>query len=293
MGKRPKTATAAATREAIVAELRDKLTRTGSPRLTILFVLAFAGGAAFLTSFAGLAAGIHSMAIRYALASIAGYLAFVLMIRGWIAIRRGWQPEDVTVDVADIVGGPNPLDVLDAADLAGRAAGRGARALESFAGGRSGGGGAGASWISEPVERAVSAASVHDSSSASSASSGASMAGDALESVSGSLDLDDGAFVVFVIIAVLAALGGVMCIAYVIYIAPLLLAEVALDAALVSAVYRRLRKEDVGHWTGAVFRRTWIPAVILVVFMSAAGYAAQRLAPEARSIGGVFRILAS
>ena len=119
------------------------------------------------------------------------------------------------------------------------------------------------------------------------------MAGDALESVSGSLDLDDGAFVVFVIIAVLAALGGVMCIAYVIYIAPLLLAEVALDAALVSAVYRRLRKEDVAHWTGAVFRRTWIPAVILVVFMSAAGYAAQRLAPEARSIGGVFRILAS
>jgi hypothetical protein len=84
-----------------------------------------------------------------------------------------------------------------------------------------------------------------------------------------------------------------VCIGYVIYIAPLLLAEVALDAALVSAAYRRLRKEDVGHWTGAVFRRTWVPAVILVTFMFVAGYAAQRIAPEARSIGGVIRALVS
>ncbi len=76
-----------------------------------------------------------------------------------------------------------------------------------------------------------------------------------------------------------------------IYIAPMLLAEVALDAALVSAAYRRLRKEDVGHWTGAVFRRTWVPAVILVIFMSVAGFAAQRIAPEARSIGDVVRTL--
>jgi hypothetical protein len=283
MGKRLK----ATTREALVSELRDRLTRTGSPRLTILIVLTLSGGAAFLTSFAGLAAGIDSMAIRYALASIAGYLAFVLLIRCWIAMRRGWAP-DGDSDGGVSVDFPNPLDALDVADLAGRGASRGARALESFAGGKSGGGGGGAAWISEPVERAA-AASLHSSSSSASSS----VAGDALESVGGSLDLDDGAFVVFVIIAILAALGGVLCLAYVIYIAPLLLAEVALDAALVSAVYRRLNKEDVGHWTGAVFRRTWIAAVILVLFMSIAGYAAQRLAPEARSIGGVFRALAS
>jgi hypothetical protein len=273
MGMRVKTTT----RDALVSELRDRLIRTSSPRLTILIVLMFAGGAAFLASFAGLAAGIDSMAVRYALASMAGYLAFVVLIRAWIAIRRGWQPDD-NVDIL------NPLDVFDGVDLAARGVGRGAQAAKSFAGGGSGGGGGGGAWIAEPVERAASAAS---RTSASGSSSGA---GDALESVGGSLDLDDA---IWVVIAILAALGGVVCIAYVIYIAPLLLAEVALDAALISAAYRRLRKEDVGHWTGAVFRRTWIPAAVLVLFMFAAGFAAQRIVPDARSIGGVIRALVS
>jgi hypothetical protein len=280
MGTRIKTAA----RDTLVAELHDRLTRTSSPRVTILIVLALAGGAAFLTSFAGLSAGIDSMAVRYAIASIAGYLAFVMLIRGWIAIRRGWQPDDVVVDIVD-AGLPNPIDVIDVADLAGRGVGRGAQALKSFAGGKSGGGGGGSAWIAEPLERAASMRAVHvPSSSASSAAS------DAVESVGSSLDLDDG---IWIVIAIVAALGGVVCIAYVIYIAPLLLAEVALDAALVSAAYRRLRKEDVGHWTGAVFRRTWVPATILVIFMFATGFAAQRFAPEARSIGGVIRALVS
>jgi hypothetical protein len=262
------------TRAALVSEIRNRLARTSSPRLTILIILAFAGGAAFLTSFAGLAAGIDSMAIRYALASIAGYLAFVVLIRAWIAMRRGWESD---VDILET------LDTgLDLVDGVGQGAGRGAQVLKSFAGGRSGGGGGGASWIAEPIERA-GAASVHGSSSSSAAS-------DAVESVGGALDLDDG---VFIVIAILAVLGGVVCIVYVIYIAPLLLAEVALDAALVSAAYRRLRKEDVGHWTDAVFRRTWIPAAVLVIFMFVAGFAAQRIAPEARSIGGVIRALVS
>jgi hypothetical protein len=260
-----------ATRDALVSEIRDRLTRTGSPRLTVLIILALAGGAAFLTSFAGLSAGVDSMAVRYALASIAGYLAFVVLIRGWIAIRRGWQPEDV----CDL---PNAFDVVDIADIAGRGAGRGANALKSFAGGQSGGGGGGTTWMPEPVERVTS---VREASSA---------VGEAGKGWDLSLDLDDG---IYIVIAILAALGGIVCVFYVIYIAPLLLAEVALDAALVSAAYRRLRKEDVGHWTGAVFRRTWIAAAILVIFMFVTGFAAQRFAPEARSIGGVVRALVS
>ena len=94
-------------------------------------------------------------------------------------------------------------------------------------------------------------------------------------------------------LAILAALGGVLCVGYVIYIAPMLLAEVALDAALVSAAYRRLRREDVCHWTDTVLRRTLVPATILVIFMFVTGFAAQRFAPEAHSIGGVIRALVS
>jgi hypothetical protein len=264
-----------ATRDALVSEIRDRLTRTDSPRLTVLIILALAGGAAFLTSFVCLSIGLDSMANRYAFASIAGYLAFVALIRGWIAIRRGsWDP----TDPADLINPFDVVDVVDVADTAARGASRGAQAVRSFAGGRSGGGGGGSSWMSEPVERAACARPAP------------SVASDAVKGVGGSLDLDDG---IFIVIAILAALGGVVCVFYVIYIAPLLLAEVALDAALVSAAYRRLRKEDVGHWTGAVFRRTWIPAVVLVIFMFVAGFAAQQFAPDARSIGGVIRALVS
>jgi hypothetical protein len=262
-----------ATRDALVSEIRDRLTRKDRPRLTILIILSMAGGAAFLTSFACLTVGLDSMAARYALASIAGYLAFVVLIRGWIAVCRGdW---DTGGDL------PNPFDAVDMVDTGVHAGRGGAQAAKAFAGGHSGGGGGGAAWIPEPVEKVTSTSVRQASSVASESGKGWGIP----------IDLDEGFF--FIVIAILAALGGVLCVGYVIYIAPMLLAEVALDAALVSAAYRRLRKEDVGHWTGAVFRRTWVPAAILVVFMSIAGFAAQRYAPEAQSIGGVIRALVS
>lgn len=95
----------------------------------------------------------------------------------------------------------------------------------------------------------------------------------------------------FVFLAIACALGGLMAVAYVVYIAPVLLAEVALDAALLSTVYRRLRREDASWWAASVFRRTWVPAVILTIFMGATGWALQQIAPDARSIGGVVREL--
>ena len=113
------------------------------------------------------------MAFRYPLAAIAGYLAFVVLIRGWIAISRGdW----------DTGGGdlPNPLDALDMVDTGGRAAGRAAQAAKEFAGGHSGGGGGGADWMPEPVEKVTP---VREASSA------ASKAGDGWGI---SIDLDDG-----------------------------------------------------------------------------------------------------
>lgn len=262
-----------ATRDALVAEIRDRLNRTDRPRLTVLIILSLAGAAAFVTSVVCLWAGIDSMALRYPLASLAGYLAFVVLIRGWIGICRGeWA--DTSGDV------PNPFDVSDLVDAGARLAGRGGvEGAKAFAGGHSGGGGCGGSWMSEPVEKV---ASVPQASPA---------AGETGDGWGISIDLDDGFF--FILLAILAALGGLLCLAYVVYIAPVLLAEVALDAALVSAAYGRLRREDVEHWSGAVLRRTLVPAAILVIFMCVTGFAAQQFAPDARSIGGVVRALVS
>jgi hypothetical protein len=103
-----------------------------------------------------------------------------------------------------------------------------------------------------------------------------------------SLDLDDFAWL---LVAVACALGGLFAIAYVVYIAPVLLAEVALDAALVSALYRRLRRDEAGNWLTTVLARTWAPAFVILVLASATGFALEKAAPDARSIGGVIRSL--
>ncbi len=76
-----------------------------------------------------------------------------------------------------------------------------------------------------------------------------------------------------------------------IYAAPVLLAEVALDAAIVSTLYRRLSKQDMSHWALTVVRHTWLPALVLIVFAAIGGWALQKAAPDARSIGGVLRAL--
>ena len=102
------------------------------------------------------------------------------------------------------------------------------------------------------------------------------------------LDVDEAWFIV---LAILCALGGLIAIAYVVYIAPVMLAEVALDAALVSTVYRRLRREDAEWWAISVLRRTWLPAAALTLFVAAGGFALQQVAPDARSIGGVVQEL--
>jgi hypothetical protein len=143
-------------------------------------------------------------------------------------------------------------------------------------GGRSGGGGGGARWSGDV--RAV--ADARGSARTGGGSSGWSF----------DLDADDAVWLV--VVAVLVC-GGLIAVGYVIAIAPALLAEVTLDAALVTTVYRRLRPRDMQHWSVGVVRRTWLPAVVVVLCLAGAGYALQRVAPDARSIGGVIAELGS
>jgi hypothetical protein len=105
-------------RDAVVAELRTRLERDGSPCLTILLILILAGAVAFLTSAVSLSAGLDSMGLRYFVAVIAGYAAFLFSIRLWIGWRRG-----ADVPNLDLPGSP--------------ASAPGPRRIDPFAGGRS------------------------------------------------------------------------------------------------------------------------------------------------------------
>jgi hypothetical protein len=232
-------------RTALVARIRQRLLAHSHPRIHILLILVASGCAAFITSVVALSAGVTSMAVRYPLAVAAGYLAFLLMIRLWIAWHRKWRPGD-----------PFPDPGLPGTGKAAQ------HAEPSFGGGRSGGAGASRQWSTE------------DSVSLADAAEG--------------IDLDEGWYIV-VALALLAS--AVLALFYVVYVAPVLLAEVALDAALVAAAYQKLAPKDQRYWAESVIRRTWLPAAALMVLVMLAGFAIQQAMPEVRSIGGVFRAL--
>ena len=77
------------------------------------------------------------------------------------------------------------------------------------------------------------------------ASSDSSVADAASHGFDLSFDLDE---LWWLAVAAVAAAAGLLAVGFVVYSAPVLLAEVELDAALVGAVYRKLRREDQGYW---------------------------------------------
>ena len=251
-------------RQELVHQVRDRLLRESAPRLQLVLIVGLAGLAALLSSVLTLRLGVPWMAVRYPLAVACGYAIFFVLIRWWIAWQRRF--DEATLVRSSLDG----VDLLDAGDLVKlRVPTGGAADVPLFAAGRGGGAGASTQWA------AASSASPPRGSTNSGG-------------LDFDLDLDE---VWWVVIAVACVLGAAVAIGYVIYAAPLLLAEVALDAAVVSTLYRRLRKDDVSHWAVTVLKRTWLPATALMIFAAIGGYALQQVAPEARSIGGVVREL--
>ena len=255
-------------RASLVEKLEMRLRAESFPRLIMTAMVSVAGGMAFLCSAAMLWAGVDSMAVRYGLAAAAGYLAFGLVLRAWMGWRRSWLD-----DVVDL-----PTPDLDFSSSHGGSSGS---STSFFSGGRSGGGGASESFAPEPYTPPV-----EDDSVPALPVLGSSEKGDGV--LSTVADADDGR-IWLVVLALALAVGALVAVAFVVYSAPILLTEVAIDAGIMSGVYRNVRRHDDGNWVGAVWRRTWIPAVVVIVCVSVAGYVLQLAVPDARSIGGVIR----
>ena len=85
------------------------LGRDGAPRLQLLTIMLLAGGVAFLASVLLLwspADVFEQMALRYGVAALSGYLAFIALIRVWISLHRPAAPDSSGSDlnVLDVVG---------------------------------------------------------------------------------------------------------------------------------------------------------------------------------------------
>jgi hypothetical protein len=262
-------------RERAIERVRRRLVRGGRPRLLVSFLLALTGAAGFLISTALLRLGVTQMSVRYPLAVLSAYAVFLLLLRLWLALQRrktGSNSSSNFDPLSDLGDGlPHLFDA--GASVAGDAA----RATFGGAGDFAGGG-AGGSWTGG------SAASLN-----SNVGGGSSLL-DSMPDVPDvglDLDLDDGCF--WIVIPIAAIVGVIFLMFYVVYVAPVFLAEILVDALLVAGLYKRLKGIEPRHWLRSVVRRTLLPVLIATALFIAAGYLMGRIAPEAHSIGGFWR----
>lgn len=236
--------------------VKQRLLRRGMPRLQVSAILLFTGLAGFLTSFLLLHLGLSRMWLRYPMAAIVAYCLFLLILYLWLWLRRGGKL-DPNFDAPGLELIPEAISTRS----------------ESFkfgGGGDFGGAGAGGSWGESASDVArVSADSVSDASGFD-------------------VDLDEGWPIV---LAIVLLLGGLVASFYIIYIAPALLAEIIVDGILMVGIYKRLKKVEQRHWLQGALRQTVLPAIVVVTFLTIAGYAMQKAAPGAQSIGDVWNWL--
>ena len=226
-----------------------------------MFILVSLTGLAGFGASAGmLVAGIDTMALRYVLAMGIAYIVFLLLL--WLWLRTSAS---------------DYLDALPVPD--GGAAG----ARSAAGAGESGGGG-------EPVggEFAGGGGSFDGGGASGNVDFGLKDSGIdtiAEKPLAAIAHAEEGAIPLAII---LLALGIALSSLFVIWSAPLLFAEILVDALLSAGLYRRLRGLNPRHWMFAALRRTLLPFVLTTLVAGGAGWGMQAYAPEARSLGEVF-----
>lgn len=242
-------------RRETVRRLAILLARYHSPRLALFAIFTIAGGVAALTSTVLLQLDLTSMVVRYPVAAVAGYAAFLVGVRLWVLRVEGERPRDRRSVFDSLDPGVPDGSGLPAPDL------------ELFGGGGEfSGGGAGGSF---------------DSSSAADVAGGPDLPDTGI----------DGDELVALVVPVLVAgflIAGLAGVLGIIWNAPALLAEALLDSAITTVAYRALRDVPTRDWINGVWRRTWKSMVAVTMLVAAIGYFAQRLVPGADSIGDFF-----
>lgn len=237
------------TRAMAVQRMRARLLRDSFPRVQMFILVSLTGLAGFIASAAMLAAGIDTMAVRYTLAMGVAYIVFLLLLWLWLRTSAGDYLDAVPVEGSG--GGANAGDGASAfAGGGGSFDGGGASAHVEF------GSDAGDGAVDAIVDKPLAAVGEADETA-------------------------------IPLVVILLALGIALSSLFVVWSAPILFAEILVDALLAAGLYRRLRVLAPRHWMLAALRRTIIPFVLTTATVAAAGWGMQAYAPEARSLGEV------
>jgi hypothetical protein len=237
-----------------IQRVKDRLDRDSFPRIQMLLLVGLTGGFGLLSSFLLLLCGVDSMALRYPLALACAYLFFLFLIGLWL--RTNSRDYVDAPDLLDLVPTPRRSDGLSGFDSGG--------------GGDFGGGGASASFDGPGV-------AIDDAGSS---------LGAVKDTVGAASDADE---LAIPLLAIVLAIGIALASLYVVYIAPVLFAEVMVDGALSVVLFRRLNGQGAQHWLASAFRRTVWAFVATAVFLMAVGAAMGAYAPGAKSLGQVMK----
>jgi hypothetical protein len=248
-----------------VAETRDRLNawlaKHFSLRLhmTLILVATFAVG--LLTVHGLFAIHVAKLWMRYAIAVIVAYGAFLGLLKIWLFYFA------ICIRHAHGKSSSGGADISDFCDFSGGGSSSGSSSSISdlsSGGGKFGGGGASGSWGTAEPQPVITAPLKSGSSSGGGFS----------------LDLDgDEIVLVLIIIAVAAAIIGVG--AYLIWAAPTILSDTAFNAVLASALIRKTKKVSHPEWVGSVVHATAIPFTIVFAFTVLMGWYAQHICPSA------------
>lgn len=240
------------TRGSEIARARQQLQRGGWPRLQMAVIVMVTAVAGLLAAHLLRLGGVDTMLLRYPLAVLLAYLTFLLLMWLWLHLRR----HDVAEAVINSGGSGGSSSPSAGPQWGGQ-------------GGQTGGGGASASWA--PAA----------GSSAGTPGSDGSL-----------LDLADGdaGVPVMAVVGVLAiAAGTLVAASWVIWSAPVLMAELLVDTAIAGGLYRRMQGMRAQGWWRLCLAHTFWPLIGVLVFSAGLGWVAQEIAPHADTLADVLQ----
>jgi hypothetical protein len=231
-------------------------------RFHMSLILSSSGLAAMLASWALLHAGVHSMLVRYPVATGVAYFTFLSGVWLWLryaGLGRGSGAGRDLLESADIPDIP----------VGGGSGGSGPGSVGGLGrgGGTFDGGGASSSWAEARTPALPAGGSASHGGGFSLGDFG-DLDGDAIALL---------AMALAVVAAIFLASG------YLIWFAPDILSEAAFGALLAGGLARRSKREDAAGWMAGVAKKTWWPfAIVLAVAIAFAWYCANHY-PQART----------
>lgn len=221
------------------------------PRLQMSLLVLLTAASGFLASVVFSAVGMDALWPRYPVCVLVAYGVCLALIWSWRR-HREW-------DLGNLPSG----DGASPSPSGGKHEWQGG-------GGHSGGGGASASFDAPASPPSLASIDTVPTSVE-------------LPSLDNSLDADE-ALPVVVVMVVLG--GALLAIGWVIWIAPVLMAELALDAVLSAGLYRRLKHPGTDdHWLSTTLRHTGKPFAAAMLSLLVAGAVMNLLVPNAASLG--------